>query len=265
MVWLSVKRDCSQILRQCWLRAALGALLCLPALAAHADAVSDLDDAAARMQYAFYTADTRSLEEVLGLIERLEVPRALEAMKHYYGAFGNWKLAQLYTEDAVARSANRASLGKATQGCLQHADAAIKLDPRFAEAHAIEAICAALAPGLSQTNCSRSKSLRTAQELEPANPRIKLVEVMCPAETEVASSAYVEKLRATVSAFESAPPSRPGRPDWGQAEALVLLGQSYLQRGDLIAARDAIERALVIAPDYRHAQELLQTAAARPR
>ena len=56
-----------------------------------------------------------------------------------------------------------------------------------------------------------------------------------------------------------------GKPDWGHAEALTLLGGSYLTSGDPVAARDALERALVIAPDYREAQELLQTAAARPR
>jgi Tfp pilus assembly protein PilF len=42
------------------------------------------------------------------------------------------------------------------------------------------------------------------------------------------------------------------------------LGQSYLKRGEMVAARDVLERALVIAPDYRQAQKLLQTAANRP-
>ncbi len=236
-----------------------------------ADAVSDLDDAAARAQYAFYTADIRSLEEVLGLIERLDAPPALAAMKEYYAAFGSWKLAQLYVEEAGGKSATRASLSKATQDCQRHGEAALRLEPSFGEVHAIEAICAALVPGLTQTNgfkqanCSRSKSLLTARELEPGNPRIKLIEVLCFDSNEIASVAYVEKLRATVAAFEAAPLSRPGKPDWGQAEALLLLGQSHLQRGDLVAARDVIERALVIAPDYRRAQELLHSAATRPR
>ena len=44
-----------------------------------------------------------------------------------------------------------------------------------------------------------------------------------------------------------------------------MLGESYLQRGDPVAARDALERALVLAPDYRQAHKLLQTAATRPR
>jgi len=44
-----------------------------------------------------------------------------------------------------------------------------------------------------------------------------------------------------------------------------MLGESYLQRGDPVAARDTLERALVMAPDYRQAQQLLQGAATRPR
>jgi Tfp pilus assembly protein PilF len=48
-------------------------------------------------------------------------------------------------------------------------------------------------------------------------------------------------------------------------EALTTLGETYLQRGDPVAARDALERALVLAPDYRQAQQLLQAAATRPR
>lgn len=253
------------------MRATFGAVLCMAAPCVPADAISDLDDAAARAQYAFYTADIRSLEEVLGLIDGLQVPPTLALMREYYAAFGSWKLAQLYSEEAGGKPAARASLNKATQDCQRHAQAAIQLDPRSGEVHAIAAICGALAPGLTptkgfaRTNCSRSKSLRIAQELEPTNPRIKLVEVLCFDDRELAAAAYVQKLRATVDAFETAPPSRPGKPDWGQAEALLLLGQNYLQRGDLVAARDVIERALVIAPDYRRAQELLQTAATRPR
>ena len=75
----------------------------------------------------------------------------------------------------------------------------------------------------------------------------------------------LERWRTVVAKFEAAPPSQPGKPDWGHAEALTLLGQSYLKRGEMVAARDVLERALVLAPDYRQAQKLLQTAANRPR
>ena len=149
--------------------------------------------------------------------------------------------------------------------CVRHIEAALKLDPRMAEAHAINAICSALAPSLTMTSCARSRALRTALELEAGNPRVRFIEMLCSTENADAASIQIDKLRALVTAFESAPPSGPGKPDWGQAEALVLLGQGYLHRGDPLAARDAIERALVIAPDYRKAQELLQAAAVRPQ
>lgn len=258
-----------QVLRKLQAVVPLGLAFGLSALRVHADATSELDDAAARSQYAFYIADTRGLEEVVGLIERLEVPTTLVPMKEYYAAYASWKLAQLYADETVrsaGESGMRGQAGKAAQNCVRHIDSALKRDPRMSEAHAINAICSALAPGLALTGCARSKALRTALELEPDNPRIRLIEMLCSSEKDSASSAeQIEKLRALVTAFESAPPSKPGKPDWGQAEALVLLGQSYLQRGDPLAARDAIERALVIAPDYRKAQELLQAAATRPK
>lgn len=244
-----------------------GTMLCVSAVRVCADAISELDDAASRTQYAFYTGDTRALEAILGLIERLEVPVTLAPMKAYYSAYGSWKLAQVHTDESrsAVKTSRRGQAGKAAQTCVRHAEAAIKLDPRMADAHAINAICSALAPNLTMTSCARSKALRTALELESGNPRVRFIEMLCATENADASSTQIDKMRALVTAFESAPPSGPGKPDWGQAEALVLLGQRYLQRGDPLAARDAIERALVIAPDYHKAQELLQAAAARPQ
>jgi len=43
-----------------------------------------------------------------------------------------------------------------------------------------------------------------------------------------------------------------------------LLGHIYLERGEALAARDLLEHALAIAPDYRKAQDLLG-ALSRPR
>ncbi len=48
----------------------------------------------------------------------------------------------------------------------------------------------------------------------------------------------------------------PVRPDWGEAEALAALGELYLARAEVRGARDLIERALLLAPDYRFAAEL---------
>jgi tetratricopeptide (TPR) repeat protein len=242
---------------------------------AHADSTAELDDAAARLQYAFYTADARHLEEVLTLVDRLQMPSNLAAMKDYYAAYGQWKLAQLYSDDSVrsgVTGGTRAAASKAAQACIKRSEEAFKLEPRMDEAYAINAVCSAFGPGLRLTDrpafsgCARSRPMRTAQQFGADNPRVMLIEAICLGGNDAAAStAMFDKLREALLAFESAAPSRPGKPDWGQAEALVLLGQSYLKRGDSLAARDAIERALVLAPDYRKAQELLQPAATRPR
>ncbi|MBC7983677.1 MAG: hypothetical protein H7Y02_07485, partial [Candidatus Obscuribacterales bacterium] len=57
------------------------------------------------------------------------------------------------------------------------------------------------------------------------------------------------QLSDVVAAFDALPPSEPGAPDWGHAEALAYLGQAALARGNRIAARNSLERALVLAPD----------------
>jgi len=245
----------------------LAAWACMPSQAVRADEAGELDDAVARAQYAYFTGDARSLEQALTLIDNVEVPANLNRSKEYYAAYGRWKLAQLYTDAAAQprgdKGAARSAASKAAQGCIQHAEALLKINPRLAEGHAIAAACTGVqSPG----SCLRSKSLRTALDLEPANPRVILVEAICTAAGDNRSPVELyEKLRAVVTAFDTAPVARPGNPDWGQAEALVLLGQVQLQRGDALAARDMIEKALVIAPDYRKAQELLQAAAARPK
>lgn len=243
--------------------------LSLSGTVAYAETVAELDDAAARMQYAFYTTDVRALEEVLKLLEGFDVDAKLAPAKSYQLAYGNWKLSQLYLAPMSAerpRPDGRSLAAKAAQNCVRHARETTAAQGGMAEAYAIEAACAAFsatAP-LGTSGCARSKPLRTAQSLAPENPRVKLIEAMCLSEN-AADPGATDRWRAVVERFEAAPPSQPGNPDWGHVEALTMLGDAYLRRGESVAARDALERALVLAPDYRQAQQLLQTAATRPR
>ncbi|HET7132053.1 MAG TPA: hypothetical protein VFJ95_07380, partial [Gammaproteobacteria bacterium] len=73
------------------------------------------------------------------------------------------------------------------------------------------------------------------------------------------------RLEHAVAAFDARPAALRG-PEWGEAEALAALGELKLARGDAREARDLIERALLLAPDYRFAMELrarMQGARAR--
>lgn len=250
------------------------AALLLIAATARGETMAEIDDAAARIQYAFYTGDARAIEEVLTLLEGFEVESGLTAAQSYQLAYGNWKLAQLYMEpqtEGRPRSSNsnaaKSLASKAAQACVRYAKAAIVHDPRMGEVYAIDAVCDGFSTSPRSSGgsgaCARSKSLKTALSLDANNPRIRLIEALCATEV-TADPAASDRWRAVVASFEAAPPSRPGKPDWGHVEALTLLGESCLRRGDTIAARDALERALVLAPDYRQAQTLLQAAATRP-
>jgi hypothetical protein len=247
------------------------AVMCLIAsAAATADGIDELDDAAARMQYAFHTDDVRGVEEALNIVQKVTLPASMQGMKEYFTAYGQWKLAELHTDQVNAgQRASRGAATKAAAACVRAAEEAARLDPRFAEPHALEAICSALssrAPDLLTGGCAKHKGLRTAQELAPGNPRVLLIEAQCLATpASKADAAHIERLRRVVQAFENAPPSQPGRPSWGQAEALLMLGVAYVERGDSSAARDPIERSLVIAPDYNKAREALRNASSRGR
>jgi tetratricopeptide (TPR) repeat protein len=256
-------------------QALLGALvyMALVLFAAHASAqeTEEIDDAAARIQYAWYTGDARELQSALTDMEGLEAPANAQGLRAYHLAYGRWRLAQLHVQAAAGGSSQsaRAQATNAAQACARHAQEAVAADARNADAYAIQAVCpsyaatsaGALRSGRREGRPScRTGALRTANALEPGNPRVLLIGRLCMDEP-----ASPDDLRKVVEAFESAPPRTSRAPDWGHAEALALLGQSYLTSGDAVAARDALERALVIAPDYREAQELLQTAAVRPR
>lgn len=243
--------------------------LLLVAASAAAGSTAEFDDVVARLQFAFYTGDSRALEQMLGELETFQVSGALAAAKSYQLAYGHWKLAQLLgdPQDDRVRLSTKPSFGKAAKSCVQHARETIAKDPRWADIHAIEAVCENFVPGSTRNGsaaCLRSKSMRTALTLGADNPRVQFINALCAPDA-AGDPAAIDRWRAVVAKFEAAPPSQPGKPDWGHAEALTLLGQSYLQRGELVAARDVLERALVLAPDYRQAQQLLQAAANRPR
>lgn len=246
----------------------LAGVLAFVSATAAAESVAEFDDAAARLQYAFFTRDTRAIEELISLIEGYEANESLAATKAYDLAYGHWKLAQVHAGAAAQQKSTIAAA--AARKCAQSARDASDLEERWAEAHALEAVCTGMPQGvfsivgISGGACARSKPLRTALSLAPDNPRVLLIEALCNAH-EAVDAATVERWKKVVEAFASAPVARRGTPDWGHAEALTLLGDTYLKRGDALAAREAIERALVLAPDYQTAQTLLEQAALQPR
>jgi tetratricopeptide (TPR) repeat protein len=244
----------------------------------------DLDDLIARVQFDAYAADIRSLRSDLNALTRLEVSDGAQNRKSYFLAYGNWKLSEaLITSD-------RSGAKKAAEACSLVLKPMLDEEPprtntmsatkreqwfdRRAEALAIAAACrwnvgeASLMPGSDLFGgMSVDKMLDEAIALKTNNPRVRLVEAMLAlrrAHKDADRKQAQQKLVKVVETFDSLPISDPGSVDWGHADALAYLGNAYLLMGNRIAARNSLERALVLAPDYGYAKNLLKKTLLTP-
>lgn len=210
---------------------------------AHAQISAELLDLAARVQYGFYHGDARAIDAAETSLKRLDhSPAAV-----YYRDFAALRRAQVGPLD---RDGAR-NLG----ACVQR-DAAPNLKGiRAAEAWVLVAACAFVGGDDKRVETA----LAAARRYDRDHPRIALIEAWMmqrragsdPARRE----ALAAKLTEVVAAFDAWTASIDD-PDWGHAEALAALAQSALDRGEVRAARDLIERALILAPGFSQALEL---------
>jgi tetratricopeptide (TPR) repeat protein len=216
--------------------------------AAKADLTSDLADLSARAEYGFYTADAAVISAARSDLERFA---ASEGRVSYYRALAAMRAGQVDAE--LGRPA-----GEALDDCSEWAEQAAEQEPSWADAWVLVGACATLAAADGRRY---EAAVASARRLEPDNPRLALVEVWhalpdhgrLDAET---ADALITSLGAAVDLFAAASEG-PETPAWGEAEALALLGSVYLERGQTRAARDVLERALLAAPGYVHAVELM--------
>lgn len=223
------------------------ALCCGLPLAASASS-PEIADLAARIEYGYYGDDARVIEAAMAVLERLGDS---ETDARFYLGLAELRLAQL----AAHRGADTS---RHVERCIERATPknADEKGPAAAEPWILVAACAAIGEQARR----RDQALERARSLAPSHPRVALLSawaispkpLQAPAPVRDAVAAQLEK---AIAAFETWKPP-PGAPDWGQAEALTQLGGIALQRGEVRAARDLLERALLLAPDYRVAVEL---------
>jgi tetratricopeptide (TPR) repeat protein len=227
------------------MRTTMAAFLGLAAapFAAHAASSAEVLDLAARVHYGYYQAEPRTIDTALTALDRLgDSPEVV-----YYRDFAALRRAQLGNNDRAGAERLRA--------CAQR-DPQPGHDKRLAaEAWVLVAACAQVAGDKGR----RERALALARERDDDNPRIALVEAWAmtqEAGTDSAKRAAAStQLEAVVQAFEMWTPSLDDA-DWGYAEALTALAAVALERGQARTARDFIERALLLAPDYRAALDL---------
>jgi tetratricopeptide (TPR) repeat protein len=234
-------------------------------------------DVEGRIQYAYYTNDERALNNVLGSLKPRPGAEAEEAAndvstRAYFRALAHYRIAQ------VQASAQKSQARKAIDECADEADRAIESLPRVpvgldetpanrsmrAEAYALRTACVLAGREMSSIPFGGGRigsRIDEAVKLEPRNPRVRLVEALVMFERAGKDAdrkaTAVRSLRAVTEMFEQARAQVSTTPEWGAAEAYAFLGRALIDQRDAVGAREALERALLFAPDYAFARRLM--------
>jgi hypothetical protein len=251
-----------------------GASSFVPAVARAQGAV-EWADIEGRIPYAYYTNDARALNGVL--VSLRPKPGAeddaagADGTRAYFRALAHYRLAQ------VLHATQKSNARRAIGDCGNEVDDAVKALPvvkyvdeapenqlKRAEAYALGTACTLAGREMSSIALAGGRigsRIDDAVKLAPRNPRVRLVEALAlfdRAGKDAAEKATALKnLRAVTSMFEQARAEASTTPGWGAAEAYAFLGRALIDQRDAVGAREALERALLIAPEYAFARRLM--------
>jgi tetratricopeptide (TPR) repeat protein len=235
------------------------ALLPLASAVAADPTREELTDIEAKAQYAFFTGDANALRGLARTYRAMGESEQPLVLYHY--AHVQFRLLQVTMLAKAKKEADAAG-----EACIAALDRAIERDPRFAEGLALQSSCygylAMLGPMNAVTAGPRAASRgEAAAKINPQNPRVLLSGAAAlylrPAAFGGDRAAAAPLFRRAAAAFETIDAPRPGEPTWGAAEAWLFVGRGYEDAGDVLAARDAYEKALLIAPEFARARDRL--------
>jgi len=241
------------------------ALLLVPAIFGLAGLTRAADiewrDVESRMQYAWYTEDAR---DIAAVADRVTAVPAADPRRSYYLAWIQLREAQLAFAHLGSGDA-AATVGHALAACISSADEALAVRPTDAEVLALQSSCMELRSRVRTVGIpfagSRSRAqMQTALQLAPRDPRVRLLAAQLAYSSAKSTRERAQLLapfQSAVDAFELEREGLERIPAWGAAEAWQGLAQVYLDRGDAIAARSALEHALLLMPEYKSAHRLL--------
>ncbi|MGH8288751.1 MAG: hypothetical protein ACREV7_06935 [Steroidobacteraceae bacterium] len=182
-----------------------------------------------------------------------------EEWRSYYVALLDYRLVLLAKDDA-------ARAWPFTERCVDRLNQALVLDPGSVEALALQSACLALQSRLDPWRSPLAAPLSLARidkalKLAPDNPRVLLLGAEGARDRPKFFGGDGQEaftlLKRAVGAFEEQGARVRAVPAWGAADAFTCLARDYLTRGDAIAARNVLERALLVAPHFGQARRLM--------
>jgi tetratricopeptide (TPR) repeat protein len=243
-----------------------------------AQAEVDWADVEGRIQYAYYTHDSRALYGVLSSLtpkpgaEGEEAARPDASTRAYFRALAHYRIAQVFN------ATRKGDARRAIDHCDDEIDDALDALPlvkfglddtpenqlKRAEAYALDVACALAGREMSSIPFAGGRigsRVEDALRLAPKNPRVRLVEALVQFDRAGRNAdekaAALRNLRAVTQMFEQARAQASTTPEWGAAEAYAFLGRALIDQRDVVGAREALERALLIAPEYAYARKLM--------
>lgn len=218
-------------------------------------------DVQAQILYAFHAEDVNQLSSMIQSLDTQALAGGADSALRYDLAHANFRYGLL----GGTRARDAAT---AFAQCIDQLRPLLERNPDSVEALGLQSACYAHLARFKKLESVLLRSraaqrLRAAFRLAPQNPRVvylKAMEALAHAEPgSVESSNGRAGLQLAAQLFEQSSATGVGEPDWGHAEAYLELGRQLEVRGDLVGARNWIEKSLLMAPDYKAAQRQLKT------
>jgi tetratricopeptide (TPR) repeat protein len=217
-------------------------------------------DLQAQILYGAEAEDSNQLTDLVQMLGAAVKNAPTDEALRYHLAHADYRYALLVAEQHPHEAET------ALQDCTDQLGVLLGHSPKSAESLALDSACYARIARYRALQSvllrSRAKErLDSAYKIAPRNPRVNLL--LAEAGLEHAQPGTPEydqafaQLSLAAQLFDQSQATSDDAPGWGHAEAYLDLGRELERRGDLIGARNAIEKALIAAPDYKAAQRQL--------
>ena len=223
----------------------------------------DPADLEGRIEYAYFTADANALRNLILATQNSLAKGSSGVLAHYQRGQAQYRLGQLL------ETQNDAKAAEAFSGCIEALGKAIDADKLFADGYALQSAChtnlAALKGRKVVVDLTLGGSrLDKALKLAPKNPRVALFDALNDYERPHGGGGdrkgACSKFEKVAQLFDAVDETR--LPGWGAADAYLYVGRCLSEEGDVLGARNALERALIIAPDFAAARAELRRVVA---
>jgi len=226
-------------------------------LAAASGFAQEGGDMQAQILYAYQSEDINQLASLVQSLANQVKAGGADASLRYHLAHAEYRFGLL----AQGKRAHDAA--PAFADCVDQLKPILEQDVKSVEALVLQSTCYDELAKRRRLEAVllRSKAeerLNAAFKLDPRNPRVLYFMAQDGFSRSKPHSPEVERafaeLGESAKIFDQSSATRNDVPGWGHAQAYLALGLQLQSRGDTLGARNWIEKALIVAPDYKAAQ-----------